>query len=163
MCKAKLLLCGVAALVLVAGGLMYRTLAVAAQRERAEEALRALRAFEEPRAEAERLLGQEADKVRQGLCPNQEKALDRLAALRAKARERFNTERQELMERMKKLEAMERETLAKIQAEANELQRQLKNRPAGQPAPAADKLDQILERLDRIEQRLERLERANRK
>jgi hypothetical protein len=58
---------------------------------------------------------------------------------------------------MNKLDAEERETLAKIEAEADQLRNR---RPAGQAAGAADKLDQILERLDRIEQRLERLERA---
>ncbi len=153
MFNAKLL-CGAAALVLVTGWLLF-PFAVASQRERAE-AEEAARAIKEQRAQAETLLSQEADNVRQVLDPN-EKALDRLAVLRAKARERFNAERQELMERMKKLEAAERETLAKIEAEAGRLQGQLKNRPA------ADKLDRILERLDRIEQRLERLERANRK
>jgi hypothetical protein len=65
------------------------------------------------------------------------------------------------MERMKKLEARERETLAKLEAEAGELHRQQKHRPAGQASRDGDKLERILERLDRIEQRLERLERAS--
>jgi hypothetical protein len=157
MCKAKVFLCGVAALVLVTVGLLYQARAVAQQRQRAEAERRQAeeqRAFNEQAAEARRLARQE-----HGLAPNLDKALAELAELRAAQLQRFLQERQKLMEQMAKLEAEERETLAKIDAKSNELQKQLKNRPA----PEADKLDRILERLDRIEQRLERLERAGQK
>jgi hypothetical protein len=137
-----------------------------AERKRAEELKvqldKAQEAERRARQEAEKALY--ADRVRQAqqeLSPKLEewKALDSLAELQAKTRERFKKERQELMERMKQLEAQERDTLAKLEAEAGELQRP-RNRRA---SPDGDKLDRILERLDRIERRLERLERGGRK
>lgn len=145
-----------------------------AERKRAEDALRALKEQLTKAQEAERRARQQAEKalyaenIRQAAKafrpkPEEKEALTRPAEMQAKVRQQFERRRQALMEEMKKLEAEEGETLAKLEAEARELRRQ-QNRPAsGQPPQGGDKVDRILERLDRIERRLERLERGEKK
>jgi hypothetical protein len=135
---ALLLLCGIAALCLGMGGLLYQTHA------RQEAELVARQEAEQARDAANVHLAEQESSAKQ----EAQKALDRLAGLQARARETFNAERQELREQMNKLEAEERETLAKLEAEAGELHRRA--------LLDTDKLDQILKRLDHIEQRLER-------
>ncbi len=149
---------------------MQRDRAEAAQR-RAEEAMRALneqraRAGEEEsraRQRAEKsLYAQDIRQARREASPKQEaqQALKLLAEQEAKYREHFEHQRQNLVMQMRKLEAEEQQTLQKLEAERNRL---VKQQADDRPAPARDKLDQILERLERMELRLERLERGGRR
>jgi ubiquinone biosynthesis protein UbiJ len=60
--------------------------------------------------------------------------------------------RRALEQKLKDLDTWEQKALAELKA----------RRKAGQqPAPAGDKLDQILERLERLEKRLDKLERKH--
>jgi hypothetical protein len=134
-----------------------------AERRRAEEALRALKEKLAKAQEGERQARQAAEKalyaeqVRQaqqafGPKLEEQRALKQLAELQDNVRVKFKERRQALMEEMNKLDAEERDTLAKLEDKRGLLLKQ-----------QASPLDRILERLDRIERRLERLEQSGKK
>jgi RNA polymerase sigma factor (sigma-70 family) len=68
----------------------------------------------------------------------------------ARVKKEFDEARRALEQQLKELDAKEQEALAVLKA---------KRKVGQQPAPAGDKLDQVLERLERLEKRLDKLER----